>query len=83
MLSHLEGASGMIGMVKAILQVKHGVVFPTAGFESINPKIQDKEKIVVPKTQIQWPQGENRRILVTNFGKKWPAYRTHLVLSLC
>ncbi|KAK7958473.1 polyketide synthase [Apiospora saccharicola] len=66
-MGHLEGASGMIGMVKAILQVKHGVVFPTAGFESINPKIQDKEKIVVPKTQIQWPQGENRRILVTNF----------------
>ncbi|KAK8042488.1 polyketide synthase [Apiospora phragmitis] len=67
-MGHLEGASGMIGMVKAILQVKHGIVFPTAGFESINPKIQDKEKIIVPKAQIPWPQGELRRILVTNFG---------------
>ncbi|KAK8028300.1 polyketide synthase [Apiospora marii] len=62
-MGHLEGASGMIGMVKAILQVKHGVVLPTAGFECINLKIQDKEKIIVPKTQIQWPQGEIRRIL--------------------
>ncbi|KAK7997329.1 hypothetical protein PG989_005369 [Apiospora arundinis] len=67
-MGHLEGASGMIGMVKAIYQVKHGVVLPTAGFESINPKIQDKEKIIVPQTQIPWPQGEIRRILVTNFG---------------
>ncbi|KAK8080385.1 polyketide synthase [Apiospora hydei] len=67
-LGHLEGASGMIGMIKAILQVKNGIVLPTAGFESINPKIQDKEKIVVPQVQIPWPQGEARRILVTNFG---------------
>ncbi|KAK8051824.1 polyketide synthase [Apiospora rasikravindrae] len=67
-MGHLEGASGMIGMVKAILQVKHGIVLPTAGFDSINPKIQDKEKIVVPQVQIPWPQGEVRRILVTNFG---------------
>ena len=70
----------MIGMVKAIFQVKHGVILPTAGFESINPNIQDKEKIVVPRAQIQWPQGEIRRILVTNFGKNWPSYRMHLIL---
>ncbi|KAK8119397.1 polyketide synthase [Apiospora kogelbergensis] len=67
-MGHLEGASGMIGMVKAIFQLKHGVVLPTAGFESINPKIQDKEKIIVPRSQIPWPRGELRRILVTNFG---------------
>lgn len=62
----------MIGMVKAIFQLKHGVVLPTAGFESINPKIQDKEKIIVPRSQIPWPRGELRRILVTNFGESTP-----------
>ncbi|KAL8420676.1 hypothetical protein RB594_003459 [Gaeumannomyces avenae] len=65
---HLEGASGMLGMIKAILMVKHGVVLPTAGFESINPRIQDKEKIRVPDVPIPWPENEPRRIIVTNFG---------------
>ncbi|KAL2145167.1 hypothetical protein VTI28DRAFT_7803 [Corynascus sepedonium] len=65
---HLEGASGMLGMIKAILMVKNGVVLPTAGFESINPKIPNKEKIVVAESPLPWPQGELRRVLVTNFG---------------
>jgi acyl transferase domain-containing protein len=58
----------MLGIIKAILMVKNGVVLPTAGFESINPKIKDKEKIRVPNAPIPWPTGEPRRILVTNFG---------------
>ncbi|KAI1778713.1 putative polyketide synthase [Hypoxylon cercidicola] len=65
---HLEGASGALGIVKAILMIKHGVILPTAGFESINPRIQDKEKIRVPQTPIPWPEGERKRIMVTNFG---------------
>lgn len=60
----------MLGMIKAIMMVKNGVVLPTAGFESINPRIRDKEKIKVPEAPISWPQGEPRRVLVTNFGKK-------------
>ena len=71
----------MLAMVKAIFQVKHGVVLPTAGFESINPKIQDKEKIVVPQSQVPWPQGEIRRILVTNFGKNMLIYRDRVSLT--
>ena len=59
----------MLAMIKAILMVKTGVVLPTAGFESINPKIPDKDKIVVPGTPIPWPKGEKRRVMVTNFGE--------------
>ncbi|KAL9617354.1 MAG: hypothetical protein Q9160_007842 [Pyrenula sp. 1 TL-2023] len=65
---HLEGASGILGMVKAILMVKKGIILPTAGFENINPRIEGKEKIKVPETAIPWPASEPRRVIVTNFG---------------
>lgn len=67
---HLEGASGLLGVVKAILMIENGVVLPTAGFDKINPMIEGKEKIRVPITPVAWPKGEARRALVTNFGNK-------------
>lgn len=51
------------------MQVKNGIVLPTAGFESINPKIQDSEKVRIAEMPLPWPENEPRRCLVTNFGK--------------
>ncbi|RYC55767.1 hypothetical protein CHU98_g10440 [Xylaria longipes] len=65
---HLEGASGILAIVKAILMLENGIVLPTAGFDKINPRIEGKEKIRVPEMPIPWPKGEARRVLVTNFG---------------
>ncbi|KAK8091924.1 polyketide synthase [Apiospora hydei] len=65
---HLEGASGALAMVKAIMQVKNGIVLPTAGFENINPKIQDPEKVRIAEMPLPWPENEPRRCLITNFG---------------
>lgn len=69
--SHLEGASGVLAMVKAILMVKNGVVLPTAGFEHINPKIEGRDVIRVLEAPMPWPSGEPKRVLVTNFGKPY------------
>lgn len=69
MYRHLEGASGILGIVKAVLMVKHGVILPTAGFEKLNSNIEGKERLRVAQTPTAWPQGEKRRALVTNFGK--------------
>lgn len=68
----MEGASGILSIVKAILMVKNGIILPTAGFEKINPKIQSKEKMRVAETPIPWPHGEPRRAIVTNFGETMP-----------
>ncbi|THW23325.1 putative polyketide synthase [Aureobasidium pullulans] len=65
---HLEGASGILGMVKAILMLENEIILPTAGFEKINPRIVDKEKIRVADVPVPWPTGEARRAIVTNFG---------------
>lgn len=55
-------------MVKAILMIKNGVILPTAGFESMNPKIQGKDKLMIPTAPIPWPSNELKRVMVTNFG---------------
>ncbi|KAL2063467.1 hypothetical protein VTL71DRAFT_5272 [Oculimacula yallundae] len=65
---HLEGASGALALVKAVMMVEKGIFLPTAGFEKINHRIVDGEKIRVAQVPIPWPQGEKRRALITNFG---------------
>lgn len=70
MYRHLEGASGILALVKAIMMVENGIVLPTAGFEKINPRIEGSEKIRVAETPLPWPKGEPRRAIVTNFGKQ-------------
>lgn len=65
---HLEGASGVLAMVKAIMMVNKGIVLPTAGFEKINPKIEGHEKIKIAEMPLPWPKNEPRRCIVTNFG---------------
>ncbi|KAG5990122.1 Type I Iterative PKS [Claviceps spartinae] len=65
---HLEGASGVLGMIKAILMLEHDIILPTAGFEKMNSKILGQDKLAIPMCPIPWPNNEPRRVLVTNFG---------------
>lgn len=39
-IGHLEGCSGLAGVIKAILVIENGIIPPIAGFTSPNPKIQ-------------------------------------------
>lgn len=38
-IGHLEGGSGVAGIVKAIMVLEKGVIPPNANFENINPRI--------------------------------------------
>lgn len=38
-LGHLEGASGVAGLIKTILILERGLIPPNANFRKINPKI--------------------------------------------
>lgn len=49
--------------------VENDIILPTAGFENMNPKIQGSEKLRVPQAAIPWPEGEMKRVMVTNFGE--------------
>ncbi|MTE22347.1 SDR family NAD(P)-dependent oxidoreductase [Streptomyces sp. TRM43335] len=50
-LGHLEPASGVPGLLKAILVLRHGVVPPTLHAEPLNPRIDFRELNIVPTTR--------------------------------
>jgi acyl transferase domain-containing protein len=50
-IGHLEGCSGIAGVVKTILSLERGVIPPNANFERLNPDINAEElniKVTAP-----------------------------------
>lgn len=68
-IGHLEGCSGLAGIIKAILVLEKGVIPPIAGFESLNHRI-DSERLHLhfPREVIPWPTSTVRRACVNSFG---------------
>ncbi|KAK3503468.1 ketoacyl-synt-domain-containing protein [Neurospora crassa] len=67
-IGHLEGASGIAGVIKAALMLERGFILPNHDFKQPNPRIPWKEwNLEVPVTQRPWPRGK-KYISVNNFG---------------
>ncbi|GAA4803753.1 amino acid adenylation domain-containing protein [Streptomyces ziwulingensis] len=66
-IGHLGAAAGVVGMVRAVLAVHHGVVPPTADFDRLNPEI-DAGPFRVPVTAEPWPRDVPRVAAVSSFG---------------
>ncbi|KAL8949407.1 MAG: hypothetical protein Q9222_004476 [Ikaeria aurantiellina] len=79
-VGHLEGASGMAGLIKAILVLEKGVIPPNANFERLNPRI-DAEflKVSFPPNAIPWPHHGLRRASINSFG--FGGSNCHIVLD--
>ncbi|KAL8658296.1 MAG: hypothetical protein Q9226_001112 [Calogaya cf. arnoldii] len=68
-VGHLEGASGIAGIIKAILVLESAVIPPNANFERLNPNIDaDGLRIAFPQTITPWPTKGLRRVSVMSFG---------------
>ncbi|CRG89167.1 putative polyketide synthase 17 [Talaromyces islandicus] len=68
-VGHTEGASGLAGVIKSVLQLEHGAIAPNTNFERPNPQIDfDGWNIKVPTEVIPWPLEGQRRISVNSFG---------------
>ncbi|RYP67344.1 hypothetical protein DL771_007288 [Monosporascus sp. 5C6A] len=68
-IGHLEGASGLAGILKSIMILERGVIPPNALFERWNLKINAKfNNLQVPTSCIPWPTAGLRRISVNSFG---------------
>ncbi|MFJ8492944.1 amino acid adenylation domain-containing protein [Streptomyces sp. NPDC094038] len=66
-IGHLGAAAGVVGLVRAVLAVHHGVVPPTADFDRLNPEIADGP-FRIPVAAEPWPAGPLRVAGVSSFG---------------
>jgi acyl transferase domain-containing protein/NADPH:quinone reductase-like Zn-dependent oxidoreductase len=81
-IGHLEGAAGLIGVIKAVLALEQQVIPPNMLFEDPNPEILFEEwKIRVPTTEKPWTveNGKSRRASVNSFG--YGGANAHVILE--
>ncbi|KAH8885983.1 reducing type I polyketide synthase, partial [Thozetella sp. PMI_491] len=80
-LGHLEGASGLAGVVKAAMVLERGVIPPNANFEHLNPLIDaDFFNLRFPTECIPWHKEDPiRRASVNSFG--FGGSNAHVVLE--
>ncbi|MFJ4922357.1 SDR family NAD(P)-dependent oxidoreductase [Streptomyces sp. NPDC088725] len=67
-LGHMEPASGIVGVIKSVLQLRSGTIFPHLNFNVPSTRIPwDTFPITVPTHNTSWPEG-TRRAVVNSFG---------------
>ncbi|PGH00300.1 hypothetical protein AJ80_09194 [Polytolypa hystricis UAMH7299] len=68
-VGHSEGASGLTGLIKAILALEHKTIPPNINFSTPNPKIPfEKAKLSVPMSATPWPADRCERASINSFG---------------
>ncbi|KAJ5526486.1 polyketide synthase [Penicillium frequentans] len=79
-VGHLEGASGLAGLIKAVLVLEKGIIPPNANFQKVNPKIDvDYLNISFPQKARPWPTNGLRRASVNSFG--YGGANSHVVID--
>ncbi|WP_051951400.1 type I polyketide synthase [Actinacidiphila yeochonensis] len=69
-IGHLFEGSGVMGVIKAALALRHGVIPPLANYERPNPALDlENGPVYVPLEAREWPEGDSpRRAGVSAFG---------------
>ncbi|MFF4800906.1 amino acid adenylation domain-containing protein [Streptomyces sp. NPDC001351] len=68
-LGHLGAAAGVVGLVRAVLAVRFGILPPNLNFRAFNPEIgPDPTPFHVPVEATPWPEGRQRVAAVSSFG---------------
>lgn len=75
-IGHLEGCSGLAGVIKTILVLERGIIPPIAGFSSLNPKIQAEKLHLRVSLALSGPsEAWETRLTMSQFPEKaipWP-----------
>ncbi|HKN96358.1 MAG TPA: amino acid adenylation domain-containing protein [Pseudonocardiaceae bacterium] len=69
-IGHLDNAAGIAGLLKVVLSVRRGVLYPTAHFSSPNPLLDLSGPVQVNVALRDWPDepGTPRRAGLSSFG---------------
>ncbi|WP_433336512.1 SDR family NAD(P)-dependent oxidoreductase [Spirillospora sp. CA-294931] len=80
-VGHLEGAAGIVGLLKAVLSIRHRLLAPSLNFATPNPAIPlDDLRLRVQTSLEPWPDGDAPLVAgVSSFGMG--GTNCHLVLG--
>ena len=68
-IGHTEAASGLAGVIKAVLCLEKGQIPPSVNLDRLNATIPfDDLNIRIPRSLEPWPSSSLRRVSVNNFG---------------
>ncbi|GKZ35753.1 type I Iterative Polyketide synthase (PKS) [Aspergillus brasiliensis] len=68
-LGHPEAAAALNSVIKSVLSLERGVIFPNIKFDNPNPNIPFQEgKLIVPLQATPWPKSRQKRISINSFG---------------
>ncbi|KAG7125496.1 Orsellinic acid synthase armB like protein [Verticillium longisporum] len=72
-IGHVEAASGIAGLIKLLLMMKHETIPRQGSFQTLNPRLTslaNEHNLVVPNSPRKWTRtkGHPRRALLNNFG---------------
>ncbi|PVH93340.1 ketoacyl-synt-domain-containing protein [Periconia macrospinosa] len=68
-IGHLEGASGLAGIIKTVMILERGVIPPVANLETLNSRLSlEKTNLTFPVSNVIWPHPGLRRASVASFG---------------
>ena len=69
-LGHLSQAAGVVGFIKAVLALEHGMIPPTINFDRLNPAIDLADSpFYIATTLSKWEaDGNPRRAAISSFG---------------
>ncbi|KAI1101229.1 hypothetical protein F4804DRAFT_16950 [Jackrogersella minutella] len=78
-IGHLEGASGIVAVIKSALMLERGFILPNYDFKQPNEKIPWKQwNLKVPVSQRPWPRNK-KYLSINNFG--FGGTNAHIVLE--
>jgi myxalamid-type polyketide synthase MxaB len=81
-IGHLETASGVAGLIRVVLMMKHGMIPPQRNFQKLNPHIKlDGSPLRITTEPVKWTGlADHRRIAgVSGFG--FGGTNAHLILE--
>ncbi|PVH89083.1 putative polyketide synthase [Cadophora sp. DSE1049] len=79
-IGHLEGASGVAGLIKTILMMENQCILPNRNFEKPNENIHlEKWKLKVPTSPIPWKSEGSLRASINSFG--YGGTNAHVILD--
>ncbi|QLE45712.1 type I polyketide synthase (plasmid) [Nostoc sp. C052] len=80
-IGHLEGAAGIAGLIKVVLQLQHDSIAPHLHLKQPNPYIDwSKLAIAIPTDSMAWIRGEKPRLAgVSSFG--FSGTNAHVILE--